>query len=211
MSALASSLIFLARAAEGFPMSVRAGALTKNLEGTEDKYTPDERREEANGLLQKTRPVLCGPGVEHLVLSLDLERSLEVRSILLAPDAVRNDDIAKHIRRVRLHRLEELKLLAVEEALHSLHVDTVLVGDATESVEELGCEGVELGVRDGGKVGGDDGWVLARSVESDVCDSKAGEDWMKGEERRGGDEPVQEGSSTSMNSFDSGETAESVR
>jgi hypothetical protein len=209
MSALASSLIFLARAAEGFPMSVRAGALTKNLEGTEDKYTPDERREEANGLLQKTRPVLCGPGVEHLVLSLDLERSLEVRSILLAPDAVRNDDIAKHIRRVRLHRLEELKLLAVEEALHSLHVDTVLVGDATEGVEELGCKSVEFSIGNGGEIGGDDGGVVARSVEGDVCNVIVSDGGGKEEERK--IVPVQDGSSTSMNSFESGETEESVR
>jgi hypothetical protein len=191
---------------------VRAGALTKNLRGEGEIRTRKEtRRGGRYALLQESRPLLRGPSIELLVLRLHLERSLEIGTVRLAPNAVGNDDVAENVGSVGFHRLEELKLLTVKKTRHALHVDTVLVGDATESVEELGCEGVELGVRDGGKVGGDDGWVLARSVESDVCDSKAGEDWMKGEERRGGDEPVQEGSSTSMNSFDSGETAESVR
>jgi len=93
MSALASFLIFLASEADGLPTMVSAGASTRNLQGGDESV--EKRGDEAtraserrDAPLEQLAPLLGGPAVELLVLRVDLQRALEVRAVLLAPDTV---------------------------------------------------------------------------------------------------------------------------
>jgi len=71
-------------------LKVEQSASTRNLhEDDESVQGWDTRRKERrDALLEQLAPLVGGPAIELLVLRVDLQRTLEVRAVLLAPNTV---------------------------------------------------------------------------------------------------------------------------
>jgi hypothetical protein len=96
---------------------------------------------------------------ELLVLIDFVHRVLQFRSIFLAVQNVRDDCSREGVAFCRFQFTPQLSLVPVDQGLHSLDVDAVLVGNAFQAGFELLREGVQFFRGDRANV---DGEIVAR-------------------------------------------------